>query len=155
VSALSLFAATEFGPGFYPQWYFALSAIGYGLLLPVIASLHVRHALVRQSGAVLGTLAGATVAVLGLASASSGNLLLATLFVSGVWWWTIGKLWAETNVLPRGFGWLTMAFAVLCFAAVVVAMPLALSLSDSLPPLLLCPWLIVLGGLLWRSARLP
>jgi hypothetical protein len=155
LSALSLFASTEFAPGFYPQWYFVLSAIGYGLLLPVIASLHVRHAPVRQSGAVLGTVAGASVAVLGLASASNGSLLIATLFVAGVWLWTIGKMWAETGVFPRAFGWLTMALALLCFAGVIAAIPLALSVPQSLPSLLLSAWLIVLGPLLWRSARLP
>jgi hypothetical protein len=155
LSALAIFAATEFAPGFYPQWYFALGAIGNGLLLPVIASLHVRHAPARHSGAVLGTIAGASVAVLGLASASNGGLVLATLFVTGVWWWTIGKMWAETGLFPRSFGWLTMALALLCFAAVIVATPLALGVPQSLPALLLSPWLIVLGGLLWRAARLP
>jgi hypothetical protein len=135
--------------------YFALTAVGFGLMLPAIASLHVRHALVRQSGAILGTIAGASVVVLGLASASQGGLIFATLFVAGVWWWTIGKMWAETGVLPRAFGWLTMALAVVCFGAVIVAIPLALWLSQSFVALLLSPWLIVLGALLWRSARLP
>jgi hypothetical protein len=155
LGALSLFAATEFAPGFYPYMYFALTAMGFGLMLPAIASLHVRHALVRQSGAILGTIAGTSVVVLGLASASQGGLIFATLFVAGVWWWTIGKMWAETGVLPRAFGWLTMALAVVCFGAVIVAIPLALWLSQSFVALLLSPWLIVLGALLWRAARLP
>jgi len=57
VAGLCHIAATEFAPGSYPSWYFALSAVGYGLLLPVIASLHVRHEPLRGSGTVLGTIA--------------------------------------------------------------------------------------------------
>ena len=58
VAGLCHLIAPEFAPGFYPSWYFALGAVGYGLLLPVIASLHVRHEPLRRSGAVLGTIAG-------------------------------------------------------------------------------------------------
>lgn len=152
VSAVTLFAATEFSPGFYPYWYFTLSAIGYGLLLPVIASLHVRHAPVRQSGAMLGTIAGTSVATLGIVATTTGGLLVATLFVAGVWWWTLGKMWAETGVIARPFGWTTMALAVLCFAVAVFAAQTT-PLGQAFPALLLSPWLIVLAALLWRGAR--
>src|SRR5207302_4443970 len=105
-------------PGFYPSWYFALGAVGYGLLLPVVASLHVRHEPLRRSGAVLGTIAGARVVTLGLGAAANTDLIPAALFVRGVWWWTIGKTWAETGVLPRAVGWITMLLAVLCVGLV-------------------------------------
>src|SRR5207245_1200656 len=101
VAGLCHLVAPEFAPGFYPSWYFALGAIGYGLLLPLIASLHVRHEPLRRSGAVLGTIAGASVVTLGLGAAANTDLIPAALFVRGVWWWTIGKTWAETGVLPR------------------------------------------------------
>src|SRR5207237_8509500 len=118
VAALCNLIAPEFAPGFYPSWYFALGAVGYGLLLPVIASLHVRHEPLRRSGAVLGTIAGASVVTLGLGAAANTDLIPAALFVRGVWWWTIGKMWAETAVLPRIFGFLTILLAALCVGLV-------------------------------------
>ena len=42
-------AAPAFSAGFYPSWFFLLTAVGYGLMLPVIAVLHVRHLVVRES----------------------------------------------------------------------------------------------------------
>src|SRR5439155_52099 len=74
----------------------------------------------RRSGAVLGTIAGASVVTLGLGAAANTDLIPAALFVRGVWWWTIGKTWAETGVLPRAFGWVTAMLAVACFALVAV-----------------------------------
>jgi hypothetical protein len=120
VAGLCHLVAPEFAPGFYPSWYFALSAIGYGLLLPVIASLHVRHEPLRGSGTVLGTIAGASVVTLGLGAAANVDLIPAALFVRGIWWWTIGKMWVETGVLPRAFGWITAGLAIVCFALVAV-----------------------------------
>jgi hypothetical protein len=157
VAGISHLIAPEFAPGFYPSWYFALGAVGYGLLLPLIASLHVRHEPVRRSGAVLGTIAGASVVTLGLGAAANTDLIPAALFVRGIWWWTIGKLWAETGVLPRSFGWITMALATLCLALVAAY---ALSGIPMSPPdlplrLLLGAWLIAIAALLWRDAARP
>ena len=132
-----------------------ISAAAYGLILPVIASLHVRHQLVRQSGAVLGTIAGASVVTLGLGAAANPDLIPGALFVRGVWWWTIGKLWAETGVLPRAFGWITMALAVLCFALVIAYAIAGLPMSPPDLPLriVLGAWLVALGAIVWRDSR--
>jgi hypothetical protein len=151
IAGLCHLVATEFAPGFYPSWYFALNAIAFGLMLPAIASLHVRHLLVRQSGAMLATIAGVSVAALGAAAASDDGLIPAAFFVSGVWWWTIGKMWAETRVLPRGFGWFTMALAVICFGYVVAGVFASVPLLPL--RLLLGVWLIVLAAFFWRDAR--
>jgi hypothetical protein len=155
IAGLCQLVAPVFAPGFYPSWYFALGAIGYGLLLPVIASLHVRHEALRRSGAVLGTIAGASVVTLGLGAAANTDLIPAALFVRGIWWWTIGKMWAETGVLPRAFGWITAILAVACFALVGAYALMGIPMSPPDLPLrmILGAWLIVLAGLLWRDAR--
>jgi len=93
-------------------------AVAYGFLLPAIAVLHVRHAAVRQSGAILGTIAGAAVATVGLAGSANVDVRPASLFVLGMWWWTIGKMWIQTGVLPRTFGRVTAALGLVAFALV-------------------------------------
>jgi len=155
VAGVCQVVAPAFAPGFYPSWYFALGAVGYGLLLPVIASLHVRHEPLRRSGAVLGTIAGASVVTLGLGAAANIDLIPAALFVRGVWWWTIGKMWAETGVLPRVFGWITAALAIACFALVAAYAVTGIPMSPPDLPLrmILGLWLIVLAALFWRDAR--
>jgi len=80
--------------------------------------LHVRHATVRQSGAILGTIAGAAVATVGLAGSANVDVRPASLFVLGMWWWTIGKMWAQTGALPRIFGRVTAALGLVAFAFV-------------------------------------
>ena len=92
---------------------------------------------------------------LGLGAAANVSLIPAALFVRGVWWWTIGKMWAETDVFPRQFGWLTMLLAVVCFVLVGVYAAAGLPMSPPDLPLrlLLALWLFSLGGLLWRDAR--
>jgi hypothetical protein len=80
--------------------------------------LHVRHAAVRQSGAILGTIAGAAVATVGLAGSANIDVRPASLFVLGMWWWTIGKLWTETGVQPRTFGTVTAVLGVCAFVLV-------------------------------------
>ena len=147
--------AAEFGAFFFPSWYFALSAVGYGLLLPIVASLQVLHRPVRESGAILGTIAGASVVTLGLGAAANTDLIPAALFVRGVWWWTMGKMWAETAVLPRAFGLLTLLLAVVCFGLVGIYAATGLPMSPPDLPLrmILGAWLIALAVLLWRTAR--
>ena len=109
----------------------------------------------RQSGAVLGTIAGASVVTLGLGAAANPDLIPGALFVRGVWWWTIGKLWAETGVLPRAFGWITMALAVLCFALVIAYAIAGLPMSPPDLPLriVLGAWLVALEAIVWRDSR--
>jgi hypothetical protein len=156
VAGLGHLLAPTFAPGFYPTWYFAISAIAFGFMLPAIASLHVRHALVRQSGAILGTITGASVVTLGSVAAAETGVLPVALMVTGMWWWTIGKMWAETRVLPRAFGWLTMALAIVCFVllgAYAVTGGVVPAVPDLFLRIVLGVWLIVLAGLLWRDAR--
>jgi hypothetical protein len=155
IAGIAHLVAPEFAPGFYPSWYFALGAVGYGLLLPVIASLHVRHEPFRRSGAILGTIAGASVVTLGLGASASADLIPAALFVRGVWWWTIGKLWVETGALPRVFGWVTMVLAIACFVLVGAYAFTGIPMSPPDLPLrmILGGWLIVLAAFLWRDAR--
>ena len=158
-------AIVAFGSLAYPYLYDALAAVAYGFLLPGIAVLHVRHAAVRQSGAILGTIAGTAVATVGLAGSANVDVRPASLFVLGLWWWTIGKMWSQTGVLPRPFGRATAALGVVAFALVpleafspafVSAMPR--SLADALAQpyfsaahLALGLWLIALG---WTFATL-
>ena len=155
MAGLAQVATAAFGPGFYPSWYFALGAVAYGLLLPVIAVLHVRHLAVRQSGAILGTIAGTAVVAVGLGATASFDLIPAALFLRGIWWWTIGKMWVETAVLPRVLGALTMGLAIACFALVGY---FALSGIPMAPPDLLLRmalglWLVALAFPLWTGAR--
>lgn len=97
----------------YPYLYNALIAVGYGLILPAIAVMHGRHTLVRQSAAILGTIAGNATVTVGLGGSVNADLRPAALFVLGMWWWTIGKMWIQTRALPRGLGWITATLGVL------------------------------------------
>jgi hypothetical protein len=156
VAGLAHLIAPTFAPGFYPSWYFALSAVAFGLMLPAIASLHVRHAVVRQSGAILGTITGASLVTLGAVAAAETGVVPAAFFVAGMWWWTIGKMWAETRILPRAFGWLTMALAIVCFAllgAYAYSGGVLMAVPDLPLRIVLGLWLIVLAAFLWRDAR--
>ncbi len=148
----------------YPYLYDVLVAIAYGFLFPAIAVLQVRHATVRQSGAILGTLTGAAVATIGLAGSANVDVRPASLFVLGMWWWTIGKLWAQTGVLPRTFGQVTAGLGLVAFVLVPVEAfsptfiaVLPRSLADVLAQpyfsaahVVLAVWLFVLAGLFMR-----
>src|SRR5262249_11862639 len=79
---------------------------------------HVRHRAVRSSGAVLATIAGTSTVAVGLVGSVALDLRPAALVALGVWWWTIGKMWVETGVMPRALGFATATLAVLAFVAV-------------------------------------
>jgi hypothetical protein len=133
--------------------YDALIAIAFGLMLPAIAVLHTLHRPVRSSGATLGTIAGTATVAIGLAGSVALDLRPAALLVLGVWWWTIGKMWVETSVMPRVLGFATAALAVIAFLGVAV---LALS-ADLLQPGAIAgqAWTIVhivIGLWLWSLA---
>jgi hypothetical protein len=147
VAGLAQLAATAVGAGLYPSWYFLLTAVGYGLILPLVAVLHVRHGAVRQSGAVLGTIAGTAVVTLGAAASANALLVVAAILVRGVWWWTIGKLWWETGILPRWLGVATMALAVACFALAAASGALDLDMDLVIVPLRLAlgAWLVLVA----------
>ena len=127
-------------------------------MLPAIAVLHGRHSAVRDSGAVLALIAGTAAVVVGLAASVALDLRPAALVVLGVWWWTIGKMWATTSVLPAIFGLVTATLGVLAFVgagALLVA-------SDALVPGLAAgqswtavhaaigAWLVALAAVLYR-----
>jgi len=153
----------------YPYLFDLLSAIAYGFLLPAIAVLHVRHAAVRQSGAILATISGAAVATVGLAGSANVDVRPASLFVLGMWWWTSGKMWVQTGVMPRLFGGVTALLGLLAFglvpveafsAAFTAVMPR--SLADALAQpyfsaahLLLGGWLLALSWVFVRTAMPP
>lgn len=145
--------AIAFAPGFFPAWYFLLVAVGYGLLLPAIANLHVRHQTVRSSGAVLGTAAGTASITVGIAASANADLVVAALFVRGIWWWTVGKMWAETRVMPRVFGIATMVLAVLALGAAVVSAPMGMDTTTiwMSERLILGLWTLALGFFLSRA----
>jgi hypothetical protein len=153
IAGIAHIAAPAFGPGFFPAWFFLLTAIAYGLMLPVIAVLHVRHLVVRQSGAMLGTIGGTAVVVVGISASASPELAVAALFVRAIWWWTIGKMWWETGVVPRWLGAVTLGLAVGEFALILALGPLGADMSIAWLPLrvLLGVWLIVLSLTMWRS----
>ncbi len=152
-------------PVFYPYLQNVLISLAYLLLLPAIAALHPRQATARQSGAVLATAAGTATVTVGLAGSVIPDLAPGALFALGLWWWVSGKLWAETAVLPRSFGTLTLALAVIAFALVplVALSPLAISglalvgASAAAPPYasavheMIAIWCIALAILLWRD----
>ncbi len=89
-------------------------------MLPAIAVLHVRHTPVRSSGAILATIAGIATATVGLAASVMLDLRPAALVVLGVWWWTMGKMWAETDVMPRTFGLATATLAAVALAGALL-----------------------------------
>jgi len=92
----------------------------------VLAVLHVRHQSMRESGAVLATVAGTATVTVGIAASGNDALIVAALFVRGIWWWTIGKLWRETSLFPSWLALPTMALAVLAFVAAIATAPMGL-----------------------------
>ena len=107
-----------FGEEAFPYLRNVLLAVGYGFILPTVAVLHVRSATVRQSGAILGSLAAIAAVTVGIAGSLNVDARPAALFLLGIWWWTIGKMAAQTGTLPRRVGTLTAALGALAFVAV-------------------------------------
>ncbi|MBM4421271.1 MAG: hypothetical protein FJ034_06775, partial [Chloroflexi bacterium] len=120
----ALAAAALIGHGWLPYALFA--ALGHALLLPAAVLLHVRGAPRRDRGAVLATAAATAAAVAGMA-----DLVVPLCVLTGMWWWTLGKMCAETGILPRAFGLVTMAGAVLALAAAAVAPTDLLTISHA------------------------
>jgi hypothetical protein len=140
------------GPGLYPDWYAFLTAVAYGLMLPVIAVLHTRHATVRDSGAVLGTLIGTVVVATGIGATAAPELAQAALFVRAMWWWTLGKLWWETDIVSRALGAVTLGLAVGQFALVIFFGPIGADMTILTLPLriTLGVWMLSVAAALWH-----
>lgn len=153
ISGIANIVGVAFAPGFYPSWYYLLVAVGYGLLLPLLAILQVRHATVRQSGAILGTAAGMATITVGIGASASADLVVGALFVRGIWWWTVGKMWAETDVLPRTLGVATMALAVIALGTAVATGPLDIDLASlwMVERVVLGLWTLAVSIVLWRA----
>jgi len=146
----------------YPYVYDALIAVGYGLMLPAIAVLHPRHGRMRESGTILATIAGTATVTVGLAGSVNVDLQPAALFILGMWWWTIGKLWAETEILPRPLGRTTAGLGALTIISGLLA-AVSVGLTVILPSFpdvavwtiaqgALGVWLMILGATLSRAA---
>ena len=136
--------------------YEVLVAVAYALVLPAIAVLHVRHAAVRGSGAVLGTIAGVSMVAVGIVAAVEPGVRSAALLILGMWWWTIGKTWIETGAAARPLGFLTAAFGALAILAALV-LPLVAGAARADLPLwtvshgVIGVWLIALAADLART----
>ena len=107
----------------------------------------------RESGAILATAAGTATVTIGIAASASGGIVVAALFVRGIWWWTAGKMWAETGVMPRWLGIVTMVLAALTLAGAVASAPMAMSTETIwfFERMLLALWTLVLAFALWRT----
>jgi hypothetical protein len=159
LAGLAHIAVVSAGQLYYPYLYDALIAVAYGLMLPAIAVLHARHGRMRESGTILATIAGTATVAVGLGAALNVDLRPAALLVLGIWWWTIGKLWAETGILPRGFGLLTAALGALAIAATFLeAGRLGMEIKLGAPEIAVWPvagaalglWLLALAATLMR-----
>ena len=101
----------------------------------------------------LGTAAGTASVTVGIAASANPDLAVAALFVRGIWWWTIGKMWAETGVLPRPLGIATMTLAVIAFGAAVASAPMSMDTTTlwMSERLILGLWTLAVAGALWRT----
>lgn len=161
IAGLTHGAMLLFGDQAYPYVRDLLLGPAYLLLLPAVAHLQLRHAM-RGSGATLGTLTGLATVVLGVVGALIVNAQPAAMFALGMWWWTIGKLWAETGVLERTLGLATAGLGALALLASIVWSGLPpLTVLAALPDLplwellrwALALWSIALAGALWAQPR--
>ena len=164
LAGLAQLGIVLFGQLAYPYLRDLLLGPAYLLLLPAIAHLQLRHA-IRGTGATLGTITGVAALLLSVGGALNVDAQPAALFALGMWWWTIGKLWAETGILPAGFGLATAGGGALALLASLVASGLApvTALVPGVPDLApweasrspLAAWSVVLALLLWRRPAPP
>jgi len=165
LAGLAQLGIAMFGHLGFPYVRDLLLGPAYLLLLPAIAHLQLRHARVRGSGTTLGTITGIAALLVGLAGALNVDVQPAALFALGMWWWTIGKLWAETGVLPAGFGLATAGAGALALLGSFVAAGLTplTALVPGVPELALweatrvalAAWSLALAALLWRPLTGP
>lgn len=134
-----------------PQLYGLLAVAGFGLILPVIAALHVRIAPLRPQAAVLASASGTATAATGVAALLLNDLEPAALFFLGLWWWVVGKFMLDTGTLSRAFGTLTAAAAPLVYLALLANLFGLRPYGWSAPRLALAAWLVMLAVLLNRD----
>ncbi len=126
-----------------PQLYGLLAVLGFGLLLPPIAILHVRFSRSGPQAAILATAAGIATAVTGIAALSFNDLEPGALFFLGMWWWVVGKFSLETGAFARPFGYATTLAAVFAFVAMVGDVLGIGRWTWTLPRLALAVWLLL------------
>ncbi|HKW79146.1 MAG TPA: hypothetical protein VJQ09_08580, partial [Candidatus Limnocylindria bacterium] len=75
------------------------------------------------------------------------------LLLRGVWWWTIGRMWAETNAMPRLFGVATMVLAVIAIGAALASAPMSIGAAAiwTSERIVLGLWTLALSLALWRA----
>jgi len=152
----------------FPYLRNVLLAVGYGFILPAVAVLHVRNATVRPSGAILGSLAATAAVTVGIVGSINVDAQPAALFSLGIWWWTIGKMAAQTGtLLPPRFGALTAALGAFAFIAVplegfgpALVAVLPRSLADALAQpyfsathLVVGVWLLTVAGVFANDSQ--
>lgn len=125
LAGLAQGAIVLFGQLGYPYVRDLLLGPAYLLLLPAIAHLNIRHSGVRISGATLALVTGVAATLAGIGGTLNVDAQPAAMFAHGMWWWTVGKLWAETGVVSRTFGMLTAGAGGMVFFASFVAAGLA------------------------------
>ena len=133
-----------------PQLYGVLSVLGFGLLLPPNATLFLRFRALNPHAGILTAMAGTATAIVGMSALAFDDLEPGALFFLGLWWWVVGKFSAESRSLPRWFGFVTMALAILAFAAMVGDV-LGARAAWTAARLALAAWLVALAAILYRT----
>jgi hypothetical protein len=102
---------------------------------------------------VLATSAGTATIAIGLAASANLDLVQAALVVCGIWWWTIGKTWAETGVVARWLGLPTMLLAALTLTAAVASAPVNLQNETlwTVERIVFGAWSLCVSFALWRT----
>ena len=165
LAGLAQLGIALFGHLGFPYVRDLLLGPAYLLLLPAIAHLQLRHSGVRGSGAILGTVGGVAAVLVGIGAQLNVDAQPAAMFALGMWWWTVGKLWAETGVLPAGFGLATAGAGALALLGSFISAGLTpiTALVPGVPELALweasrfalAVWSLALAALLWRPLSAP
>ena len=134
-----------------PQLYGALAVAGFGLLLPPISTLYMRFRGVNEHAAILTVMGGTALSIVGIGALTFDDLEPEAIFFLGMWWWVVGKFSAESGLLDRRFGYVTMALALLAFAAVVGDL-VGTRAAWTAARLALAAWLIGLAVILYRPS---
>ncbi len=126
--------------------------MAYGLILPLVAELHIRS-VDRYSGAILATTAATATITISIVASASSDLVVAAMFVRGIWWWTAGKMWVETGVLPRWLGYPTMALAVLALGLAILSAPVGIDIATQwmLERIVVGFWTLALSFAVWQT----
>jgi hypothetical protein len=75
------------------------------------------------------------------------------MFMRGIWWWTAGKMWVETGVMPRWLGLPTMLLAALAIGIAVVSAPLGVDTRTQWMSerIIVGLWTLALSVAVWQT----